>query len=204
MADALRDHSQARSGDATRLRILNAAAALFAERGFEATTVRAIAFRAGVTDGALYYHFESKREILNALWDTARDIGRPSAVEHARSRQDLASQAEQRFDAWVDNVALLRVLFQQSLEGDELAIEFRQAVLDTYNAVMIPALRAIYGEIAPLVAEAQIHTITGLVVETMLRYGSAFRDVTDQPAFRNRLRRLIDQALPLPATASQA
>lgn len=44
----------------TRQRVLDAASALFAERGFHATTVRDIARRAGVNLAAAHYHFGSK------------------------------------------------------------------------------------------------------------------------------------------------
>ncbi len=47
--------------------ILDAAAALFIERGYAATTTRAITDRVGIRQGALYYHFASKDELLGAL-----------------------------------------------------------------------------------------------------------------------------------------
>ena len=47
--------------------ILEAAAALFIERGFAATTTRAITDRVGVRQGALYYHFPSKDDVLAEL-----------------------------------------------------------------------------------------------------------------------------------------
>jgi TetR/AcrR family transcriptional regulator, cholesterol catabolism regulator len=50
-------------GEATRARILEAAAQLFLENGFEATSVNAIARAAQVSVPALYWHFESKTEI---------------------------------------------------------------------------------------------------------------------------------------------
>ena len=51
----------------TRERILDAAADLFVEKGFAATSLREIAERVGVTKAALYYHFTSKDELLSAL-----------------------------------------------------------------------------------------------------------------------------------------
>jgi AcrR family transcriptional regulator len=50
-------------GEATRARILEAAAQLFLENGFEATSVNAIARAANVSVPALYWHFESKTDI---------------------------------------------------------------------------------------------------------------------------------------------
>src|SRR3972149_6282296 len=56
-----------RRGPLTRQQILDASLRLFSERGFARTTVRDIARQAGITDAAIYYHFESKRELLEAL-----------------------------------------------------------------------------------------------------------------------------------------
>ncbi len=51
----------------TRQRILDVALDLFVEQGYEKTSLREIAERVGVTKAALYYHFESKDDILLAL-----------------------------------------------------------------------------------------------------------------------------------------
>lgn len=48
-------------------RILDAAARLFAENGFHRTTTKDIAQKAGVSEGTLYNHFDSKDELLLAL-----------------------------------------------------------------------------------------------------------------------------------------
>jgi len=52
---------------ASRARILAAARALFAERGFFACKVADIARRAGMSPGNVYWHFDSKEAILRAI-----------------------------------------------------------------------------------------------------------------------------------------
>lgn len=47
----------------TRRLLLESAASVFAERGYERTTIGEILTRAGVTKGALYFHFASKEEL---------------------------------------------------------------------------------------------------------------------------------------------
>ena len=51
----------------TRERLLDAALALFAERGFEATTTKLIAEHAGVPNGLIYYYFGTKEKLLECL-----------------------------------------------------------------------------------------------------------------------------------------
>jgi TetR/AcrR family acrAB operon transcriptional repressor len=56
---------------ATRDSILDAAATLFAERGVSGTTLQHIATAAGVTRGAIYWHFEDKGAMFNAMMERA-------------------------------------------------------------------------------------------------------------------------------------
>jgi AcrR family transcriptional regulator len=56
----------AERGD-TRSRIQEVAFELFAEQGYEKTSLREIADRLGVTKAALYYHFKSKDEIVTSI-----------------------------------------------------------------------------------------------------------------------------------------
>ena len=51
----------------TRNAILDAAAAVFEERGFNGASLSDILARAGVTKGALYFHFTSKEELAKAI-----------------------------------------------------------------------------------------------------------------------------------------
>lgn len=59
--------------DATRNRVLDAAASLFSERGYAGTSMRAVTRAAGVSVSAANYHFGSKRALLHAVCD--RHIG---------------------------------------------------------------------------------------------------------------------------------
>lgn len=49
--------------------LLSAAAEAFQKDGFAASTLNGIAARAGVTRGAFYWHFQSKEDLLKALWE---------------------------------------------------------------------------------------------------------------------------------------
>ncbi|MET8614042.1 MULTISPECIES: TetR/AcrR family transcriptional regulator [Streptomyces] len=59
---------QQRRGN-TRQRIQDVALELFAEQGYEKTSLREIAERLDVTKAALYYHFKTKEEIIVSLFE---------------------------------------------------------------------------------------------------------------------------------------
>jgi len=64
---------QRRRGN-TRQRIQDVALELFAEQGYEKTSLREIAERLEVTKAALYYHFKTKEEIIVSLFE---DLTKP-------------------------------------------------------------------------------------------------------------------------------
>jgi AcrR family transcriptional regulator len=53
----------------TRAQIRSVALELFAEHGYDKTSLREIAERLGVTKAAVYYHFRTKEEIVASLFD---------------------------------------------------------------------------------------------------------------------------------------
>ena len=64
----------------TRERILAVALDLFTEQGYDGTSLREIAAKLGVTKAALYYHFESKEDILQALHMQLHELGRDALL----------------------------------------------------------------------------------------------------------------------------
>ena len=59
----------------TREGILSAAARLFRYEGYHATTMRDIAQEAGIEAGSIYYHFQSKDQILSDVLDLGNAWG---------------------------------------------------------------------------------------------------------------------------------
>ena len=53
--------------DSTQFRLLNSALRLFAEKGYDGTSVREIIEDAGVTRPVLYYHFKNKEDLFCRL-----------------------------------------------------------------------------------------------------------------------------------------
>lgn len=74
----------------TRQRILDAALALFNDRGASEVTTHDIAAACGMSPGNLYYHFRNKEEIVRALFDEAIER------HHQRQRELATSPGRDR------------------------------------------------------------------------------------------------------------
>src|SRR4026207_273439 len=75
-------------GEATRRRLYETAIRLIGEQGYEATTLRDVAKRAGVSAGLLYRYFPSKRSVVQALYDelSAEYAARAAKMEKGKWR----------------------------------------------------------------------------------------------------------------------
>ncbi len=101
-----------------RMQIVQAALGLFAEYGFEKTSVRQIADQVEILSGSLYHHFVSKEEILHeVIRDTIDQIG-----THDSLISNLAVDAEHkllasvllRFHKYITSWEVHAVLLQDS------------------------------------------------------------------------------------------
>jgi len=65
--------------------VIDAAANVFAERGYERATIDGIARRAGVSKGSVYWNFDSKEQLFTALLDERIDQPLLAVMEMSRS-----------------------------------------------------------------------------------------------------------------------
>lgn len=103
-----------KKSEETRGRILEAALAVFGERGFERATMREIATEAGVATGAAYYYFDSKDAIVMAFYERAQAFMHPQ-IESALDTADtlearLRAIIQTKFDYFGPNRRLLAAL----------------------------------------------------------------------------------------------
>lgn len=113
--DEAADRATRQRGMLVRRAMLNAAAELFAERGFGGTNLRDLADVLGISRPGLYYHFPNKEKILEALIE---DVTLSSAIQLAevaeqveRDPEDALRLAMRTITNWVlENPVLFRVL----------------------------------------------------------------------------------------------
>jgi AcrR family transcriptional regulator len=114
---------QARSIE-RRAKLIDAARALFSEKGYEATSIDDIATRAGTAVGAFYNYFRSKRQLLIVLMNEL--LEKLAAVDlHPKSAKDvqqgLREFLAEVFKADLEYYGVIRAWQEATLADAELA-----------------------------------------------------------------------------------
>ena len=81
-----------RRGETSRAVILSAALDLFQERGYDATTMRAIADRAGVSLGSSYHYFPSKEHLVLEFYRHTHELHAAAIAPLLSREKDLATR----------------------------------------------------------------------------------------------------------------
>lgn len=111
-------------GRETRSRLRELALQLFAEQGYEQTSLREIAERLGVTKAALYYYYKSKEDIVRDLVeDYMAQIDELIAwgKDQPRSAETRAEIVRRYLDIIVTGTAVFRLLHQNQAAVSSLA-----------------------------------------------------------------------------------
>ncbi|MGW2846419.1 TetR/AcrR family transcriptional regulator, partial [Streptomyces sp. NPDC001274] len=115
---------QQRRGN-TRQRIQDVALELFAEQGYEKTSLREIAERLDVTKAALYYHFKTKEDILVGIFE---DLNRPVqelvawGQEQPRTLETKKELLHRYSEALVEAAPLFRFMQENQAAVRDLSI----------------------------------------------------------------------------------
>jgi AcrR family transcriptional regulator len=106
VATKLARRTQAERTEATTSALVGAARVLFARDGYDATSLDAVAARAGVTKGAVYHHFDGKRQLFEAVF--VREVERMTTP--------LAEAYGRKKDPWAAFQAGCRAFLDESLD----------------------------------------------------------------------------------------
>lgn len=108
-----------RRRELTRAALIDAAAELFAEKGFHATSLEEIAESAGFTRGAIYSNFKDKEELLLAVLER-HILLQQQKFSELQEGVDASSPPKEMLDAstrlWTEEVARNRMLLLLTLE----------------------------------------------------------------------------------------
>jgi len=115
-----------------RRQILEAAARVFARKGYHLATTKEIAREAGVSEGTLYNYFSSKREMLLSLTsllvtDTLQEVLAHAPVEDEHAF--IEAVLRDRFALIDQNLDLIRTLVQEALQDESLRMELIERMI---------------------------------------------------------------------------
>ncbi len=196
------------AGRSRREEILDAAASVFAERGFSATTMDAVGAACGVSGPALYHHFASKESILGEmLVAISRHLVTQGASIVAEGR-DPSSTVAGLVDAHVDfavtRAELIAVQFRDLIHADERDQRVVRRLQRQYVELWVEALVRAAPGVDVSQARATVHAMFGLLHST--QHSTALPAAPMRELLRALAWRLLDpgtltDALP-PASAT--
>ena len=126
----------------TKEEILQTALALFAQRGFDAVSVRDIAAVLGVSQSALYKHYASKRDIFDRIVARMEENDLLRARAFAMPEQRFAEQAEAYRHTALAQIGSYSLAQFRYWTEDDFAAAFRKLLtLEQYRS---PAMMTLY------------------------------------------------------------
>jgi AcrR family transcriptional regulator len=168
--------TQAERTEATTTALVDAARELFAQDGYAATSLDAVAAKARVTKGAVYHHFEGKQQLFEAVF--AREVERLAAVLPAvyASKQDPWEAFEASCRAFLAEClepGLQRIMLLDALAamGWDGVRRMEAPLLEMMEVAIMRAVKA--GRIAPRPAGPLAHFLYGALCETSMNVARA-------------------------------
>ena len=175
---------------------------LFREKGFDATTMRAIARAAGISLGSAYHYYPSKVAIVFAYYEEVQEAHEDSAREALARTQGLRERLGAVFETKLDLVrgdrqllgAIGATLVQPNNELSAFSVESRQ--------FLVRSVALFDAAIEELPVDAPVrHTLAFLLWVAHL--GMMLRLVHDESDDQRATRELLDRVLTLVAPLLQ-
>jgi AcrR family transcriptional regulator len=172
--------TQRQRTEATTAQLLEAARRLFAADGYNATSLEDVVAAAGVTKGALYHHFSSKRELFRAVFENEeRALARVCHEAYERESDSwkgfyagCVAFLEQSLDPGVQRIALLdgpAVLGWEAVR--EIEAQYSLAMIENALRQAIES-----GRIAPRPTGPLAHMLVGALGEGAMTVAQAGGD----------------------------
>jgi AcrR family transcriptional regulator len=180
-------------------RIAEAARALFDERGFDGTTIRAIAARAGVATGTVLLYGHSKAELLVRLFvDELEDViaARTATLDPTWPLSDRVIHLLMGFlERYAERPALSRVYVKETLFVDDSEQYARYIAVTERFLAGLTALIDAEGDAVPLPAPTAAAAIFGLYLLHVAQLLRDAGDVGGLPDVRASLTAMVRQLL---------
>lgn len=156
----------------TKVRIMDAALAVFAACGYNAASIDEIAARAGVTKGAIYYYFKDKDDLARDLQQSLFERLQAEALRAVEPGQTIVESLIRSLDAYLaalQGLGVARFFLRDSYAVpvlEESARGQREAGTTALVAMLEHGMAR--GELVPLDAEATARVLVGAFSEATL------------------------------------
>jgi AcrR family transcriptional regulator len=124
----------------TRRKIYEAAMEMFREKGFEETTMRDIAAKAGVALGGTYYYFSSKDAIVLAFYhemqEASRTVVSDALADKKKLKERIRAVLDQRLKLLEPNRKFCAALFRHAPDGSDPLSPFSEETHLIRNAAI--------------------------------------------------------------------
>ncbi|MBK8022268.1 MAG: TetR/AcrR family transcriptional regulator [Chloroflexi bacterium] len=158
-----------------RKQILDAAARVFAEKGFHPATIKDIAREAGIADGTIYNYFENKTALLLGIFDLMREAAlrdfEPAALAEDDVRGFLTAYLRQPLMGMQgDNLELFRIIISEMMVNKEIRDMYAQRILEPTLAMAEPLFErwVAQGRIRPVDVPLLLRAISGMVMGLLM------------------------------------
>jgi len=190
----------------TREAILAAASALYADRGYDAVSMRDVAAAVAIQPASLYHHFKDKDALILAALEHAL------AAKAAPARDILLDKRppEQRLDAFLDQLARMffddavfaRLTLRGMLEGaDQRKAYLARTVIDSVFTPLSRLIAELSGAVDPDLAAASILSLVighTQLASTFVHLPRELRTLGQVDAFSAYIRDFVRRSLGLP------
>lgn len=186
-------------GQATRLRIVATATALFSELGYEATSIEAVLRDSGVSRGALYHHFDSKESLFEAVLEAIEAELAQAAIAASRGIADPANALRAGCDVFLDLTRTTKI--RQIVLVDAPAVlgwqKWREIEARYGFGLLKAALEAAAarGQLRPDLVDMCAHMLLAALIEVALMVSRADDPADALKSGRAALGELLDRLL---------
>ena len=167
--------TKSRKRGSRKAQIVREAGRLFAQDGYDAVTMKRIAAACGITEPAVYRHFESKDAVYQAVLQSLRErLDYESVFRRLEKETDvealLYGLAEHILSFFSRHIDIYRLLLFSALRGHARAKETYNAIRGTYQAFLKARLDDLYqqGRITRKNNEITARCFVGMVFDCAL------------------------------------
>lgn len=161
-----------RKAQETRLRVLQAAEAVFGDFGYHGAAITEITRRARVSQGTFYLYFESKLEIFRALVrQISAEVRHATSVAAAGGRDRLEAErlGFAAFFRYLDHhPRLYRIVRESEFVDKDLFVWYYRTLGENYTRRLRAAMER--GEVRPTDPEALAWSLMGVAETVGMRY----------------------------------